>query len=123
MHDWFIALTAAAFGRIAFVSRPLTRYRQHGNNAVGADSQGLFVRGLFVLRNRKEAKRRILLTYTHTEMFRTVYQNDLPGPARSIVDAYLSTQHMRKIPRILAVRRMGCVMQNPVTRLGQVLFG
>ena len=123
MHDWFIALTAAAFGRISFVSRPLTRYRQHGNNAVGANPQGLFVRGLFVLRNRKEAKHRILLTYTHTEMFRTVYQNDLPGPARSIVDAYLSTQHMRKIPRILAVRRMGCVMQNPVTRLGQVLFG
>ena len=26
MHDWFIALTAAAFGRIAFVNRPLTRY-------------------------------------------------------------------------------------------------
>ena len=35
MHDWFIALTAASFGRVAFVDRPLTRYRQHGGNAVG----------------------------------------------------------------------------------------
>ena len=123
MHDWFIALTAAAFGRIAFVDQPLTRYRQHGGNAVGASSRRLLIRGLSALGNRKEAKRRILLTYTHTKVFRKIWGNDLPGSAQNIVDAYLSTQRMRKIHRILAVRRMGCVMQSPVTRLGQILFG
>ena len=123
MHDWFIALTAASFGRIAFVDQPLTRYRQHEGNVIGASSRNLVARGLAALRNRQDAKRRILLTYTHTKVFRKIYGKELPADARNTVDTYLSTQRMRKLPRVLAVRRMGCVMQSPVTRLGQILFG
>ena len=123
MHDWFIALTAASFGRISFVDQPLTRYRQHGGNAIGASAKPLLLRGLDALKNRKDAKRRILLTYTHSKVFRKLYEGELPPGALSVIDAYLSTQHMRKIPRVLAVRRIGCTMQSPVTRLGQILFG
>ncbi len=36
MHDIWVALVAAAFGKIGFVDRPLVRYRQHDSNAVGA---------------------------------------------------------------------------------------
>lgn len=36
MHDWWLALSAAAGGRIAFVDEPLILYRQHGGNQVGA---------------------------------------------------------------------------------------
>ncbi len=38
MHDWWIGLTAAAFGHIDTISEPTMLYRQHGNNAVGAKS-------------------------------------------------------------------------------------
>ena len=123
MHDWFIALTAASFGKIGFVGQALTRYRQHGGNTVGASAQPLVKRGLAALGRRHEAKRRILLTYTHTKVFNKLYAGQLPPEAQEIVSAYLATQHMRKFPRILAVRRMGCVMQSPVTRLGQLFFG
>ena len=123
MHDWFIALTAAAFGRISFVDQPLTRYRQHGNNVMGASAQSLLQRGLEALRNREDAKHRIRLTYTHTAVFRKLYGETLPDPSRAVIDSYLATEHLSKIPRILAVRRMGCMMQSPVTRLGQFFFG
>lgn len=36
MHDAWVTLVAAAFGRIGFVDEPLVLYRQHGANAVGA---------------------------------------------------------------------------------------
>lgn len=123
MHDWFIALTAASFGRIAFIAQPLTRYRQHDGNAIGASKQPLPVRALAALANRSKAKRRILLTYTHTQVFRKLYEGKLPQGALNVVDRYLATRRMWKIPRVLAVRRMGCVMQSPLTRLGQILFG
>ena len=123
MHDWFIALTAASFGKIRFVDQPLTRYRQHGGNAVGASSKNLLARGFAAVLRRQEAKKRILLTYTHTKVFNRLYEGQLPPEAQETVSAYLATQHMRRIPRILAVRRLGCVMQSPVTRLGQILFG
>ena len=36
MHDWWVSLVAAAFGCISFVGEPLSLYRQHGGNDVGA---------------------------------------------------------------------------------------
>jgi glycosyltransferase involved in cell wall biosynthesis len=36
MHDWWLALVAAAFGRIHCIDEALVDYRQHGSNALGA---------------------------------------------------------------------------------------
>ena len=36
MHDWWIALIAAAFGKIVFLNESTILYRQHSNNEVGA---------------------------------------------------------------------------------------
>ncbi|MEM9003747.1 MAG: glycosyltransferase family 2 protein [Cyanobacteria bacterium P01_F01_bin.86] len=38
MHDWWLALVAAYFGHLRFCNDPLVKYRQHGNNVVGAKS-------------------------------------------------------------------------------------
>jgi len=38
MHDWWLALCAGFFGRLEFMPESLTRYRQHGANAIGAKS-------------------------------------------------------------------------------------
>lgn len=36
MHDWWLAVVAAAFGKIVFLDQALLHYRQHGNNTIGA---------------------------------------------------------------------------------------
>ena len=36
MHDHWLAMAAAAFGKIVYLNRPTIRYRQHGGNSVGA---------------------------------------------------------------------------------------
>ncbi len=40
LHDHWLALVAAAFGRIEAVAEPLVRYRQHSANVVGAERYG-----------------------------------------------------------------------------------
>jgi glycosyltransferase involved in cell wall biosynthesis len=36
MHDWWLALVAAAFGKVIFLNTPLVHYRQHDSNTIGA---------------------------------------------------------------------------------------
>jgi len=38
MHDWWLALCAGYFGRLAFMPDKLVKYRQHGANTIGAKS-------------------------------------------------------------------------------------
>jgi glycosyltransferase involved in cell wall biosynthesis len=123
MHDWFIALTAAAFGRVVFLNDVLTGYRQHLDNAIGASSGDQLARGMEALGRQEKAKARIRLTYTHTRSFRDLYGDLLPENARNLIDAYLATEALPKLPRLWQVRRLGCVMQSPVTRAGQLFFG
>jgi len=42
-HDWWLALAAASLGKIGDTPRPTVRYRQHGRNAIGAQSRHAFV--------------------------------------------------------------------------------
>lgn len=123
MHDWFIALTAAAFGHIIFVDEPLVNYRQHGVNVMGASQQTQVQRGARALSQWEKGKARIALTYTHTRAFQEAYGEALPQEARHIIDAYLATEKMPKPRRVLTVQKLGCTMQSSVTRLGQVIFG
>ncbi|WP_243370836.1 glycosyltransferase family 2 protein [Geotalea sp. SG265] len=43
MHDWWLCLVAAAFGRIGYVNEPTVLYRQHGRNDSGAKPTGFGV--------------------------------------------------------------------------------
>lgn len=123
MHDWFIALTAAAFGHILFVDEPLVNYRQHGVNVMGASRMTLGQRGVKALSQWQKGKKRIALTYAHTKAFRAAYGEDLPQEARRIIDGYLATEKMGKLRRVLTVQRKGYTMQSKVTRMGQIIFG
>lgn len=53
MHDWWIAITAARFGKISYIDRATVLYRQHGGNDVGAKK----ARGIgFILRKLTHLK-------------------------------------------------------------------
>ncbi len=43
VHDWWIALVAAAFGFAGYVAQPTVLYRQHGKNLMGARSGHILV--------------------------------------------------------------------------------
>lgn len=36
MHDWWLALVAASFGKLDYIPQQLVSYRQHANNTIGA---------------------------------------------------------------------------------------
>lgn len=61
MHDWWLALVAAAFGKIVCLDKPTILYRQHGKNEVGAKRWSLayILRKAVLAFKREELKRAI----------------------------------------------------------------
>ena len=123
LHDWFIALTAAAFGAVSFVDVPTVEYRQHGDNAIGASRASLPRRAAHSLRPADAARARIARTYENAALFRAAYADALPEGAARCVDAYLATRTLPKLRRVLRVQRKGYRMQSWLFRMGQVVFG
>jgi hypothetical protein len=76
MHDWWLALVAAAFGQIVFEPGKLVKYRQHGRNTLGAT---------------RYIPRKPLSRTTFRELFRNS-PNELlfsvAGQARAFADRY-----------------------------------
>lgn len=42
MHDYWLGLIAASFGYIGYIDKPLVKYRQHGDNSIGAEQYKSF---------------------------------------------------------------------------------
>lgn len=122
MHDWFIALTAAAFGRIVPIPAPLADYRQHGTNTMGASSSGLLRRSLTALRTPDRIRARIALSYRNATQFQRAYGGLLPEAAQRTLVDFARIPHMRKLARMRALHRGGFRMQSTAARAGWMLF-
>ncbi len=122
MHDWFLALTAAAFGHVVCVPHPLVQYRQHGDNEMGASGANLAVRGAKALSAREKGKKRMELTFRHTASFAEAYDGVLPQEAAQVVRRYLALEKKPKLLRMWGMERGNYRMQSFITRAGQLIF-
>jgi len=122
LHDWWAALTAAAFGHILFVNEPTMDYCQHGQNQVGASRQGILARAAKALTAWQKGKERINLTYTHGASFLSCYEKELSCTAKETLENYLEIPKKPKLSRLSALRRGGYTMQNSITRIGHDVF-
>lgn len=77
MHDWWIAVAAARFGRISYIDCATVLYRQHGGNDVGAKKArgiGFILRKLTHLKtllasfDQKAAQARVFLDTFHDQL-------------------------------------------------------
>lgn len=96
MHDWWIALTAAAFGHICHVDQPTMLYRQHHSNGIGAKKNSL----LAYLKEKKTNKKPcvkahcIEQTYHQAELFFERYSPLLKSDHQKILKTYANLGKM-----------------------------
>ncbi len=122
MHDWFIALTAAAFGHVIPVDRQLVDYRQHGSNVMGASNGGLMRRAWQAFRQPARIRKRLQLSYDNAAMIQAAYGSELPKDAQQIIGNFLSIPSARKFKRIRLLIQGDFLMQCTLTRIAALLF-
>ena len=121
MHDMWIALVAAAFGRIGFIHEATVLYRQHGNNANGAKdvkSLAYYKEKLF---HRDKIRETLRLQYRQAGEFLRIYQKQLTEEQREMLSAYAGFEHLGAVARAGVLFRYGVRKKGMIPMLGQIL--
>jgi glycosyltransferase involved in cell wall biosynthesis len=87
MHDWWLALVAAAFGVIEAVPVSLVRYRQHSQNSLGA-KQFSAIQVLKTLLGKVELKPSIQVRLLQAQVFSKRYEEQLSSEQLEMLLAF-----------------------------------
>ncbi len=123
MHDWWIGLVAAAFGKILLVEQSTVRYRQHGANDVGAKDVGS---GEYVqekLDNTDAIHKSIDDTYQQAQAFGDVYSDLLTQEQLSLVTAYAAMKDYGIIKRFATLSKYKFFKSGVLRKVGQIIYG
>jgi glycosyltransferase involved in cell wall biosynthesis len=94
MHDWWLALVAGAFGRIAHIQTPTILYRQHDCNDSGAAPLNLIVamRKIFAPSKLLKTNEFVKRLQRQAAAFLQRYGNMLPPRTRTVLEIYSCLQ-------------------------------
>ncbi len=97
MHDYWIALTAAAFGHISYINKPTMYYRQHSNNTLGAKSYSIKLALQKLKEGRKNMQQAVFQNIIQAECFLNQYENVLNSNHKKILKEFISLKNKRNI--------------------------
>ena len=122
MHDWWVALVAAATGHITTVNKPTVLYRQHGQNALGSRSYGMrYIASRATALFSKGGMHEILLrTYAQAELLRTRLGDRIDPQRRPWVDAWASMSSRGPIARRRIAISRGFAMPDLPRQVGML---
>lgn len=121
MHDWWIALAAATFGRIECLKETTMLYRQHGNNSVGAKDAKSIKYILEQIKNGKHIKSVLGKTYLQAEAFDDCFKDALPNEAKHILANYQAVSTSDKAKKIVLIIKYGFLKNGVLRAIGQLL--
>ncbi|GEM_PF-1827735 len=117
IHDWWLIQVATLFGHVECVDRPLIKYRQHGNNAIGLGNPGksswsgrlqkLTRPMTFVRRRADKWHKQVKAIRMALKALEEQFGDQLPDNARSLVDAGYVAPNAGKLHRLLKSAHAG----------------
>jgi rhamnosyltransferase len=94
MHDWWLALIAAAFGAIGFIDTPTVLYRQHATNVIGSRSYFKKIKHFF-----KDPRRRIQYPIDQARALLAI-KRDMPSRKKNMIQTYINILNAPRIDRL-----------------------
>lgn len=121
MHDWWLALLAAACGKIGFLDEATIDYRQHGGNVVGAKNVKSPAYLLRRLQNNNFHDS-FLETTAQAAALAEAYGDRMPPEQRRLCEVFASLPQRSKPERLRLCRQYHFYKQSLPRRIGQVLW-
>ena len=114
MHDWWVMLTASAFGQVGWLPEPTILYRQHRDNAVGAQNVRSLRFRLWQLTHLPQLRRKMRESFWQAESFLRCYRSRLAPGQRRLLEDFCSIMKKRKLGRWRTARRLGIYRGGPL---------
>ena len=121
MHDMWLALIAAAFGKIGFVNKATMLYRQHGNNANGAKNVKTLKYFIWKLTGAKEIHQGLVAQYKQAEEFLEIYQSKLTDEQRQMLQTYAEFEQKTFFEKLFSMKKYHLCKKGFVRVMGQLL--
>ncbi len=96
MHDWWLYITACAFGKVAFIDTQTILYRQHSCNAVGANNR---------IKSTSEMVNSVNKTILNASHFLKSYKNILSENHKALVSDYANIKNINPLKRFSILRK------------------
>lgn len=132
MHDHWLALVAAAFGKMAFIEEATVLYRQHGGNVLGAHRAGRV--SLSITRKWRFIKRYFIegnfedyLTKSHlleqAEDFLKCFEYRLPEPQKQTVKNFIGLKELTGWKAVRTMLKNDFLLPNKAETIEFLIYG
>jgi len=122
MHDWWLMLVAAAFGKIGYTYESTALYRQHKGNSIGARDMGALSYKLRRLLDHEAVRYAIDITYVQARNFLEMYRKRLSSSQIELIEAYCRIPQMSKFEKIRTLFCLGTLKNTLSRRVAHFLF-
>lgn len=119
MHDWWLGLLAAAFGKIGYTTQPLMLYRQHGDNSVGAKNIRDFSFYTHKLAQKEEIQKNYREMFAQAEFLRRAYDDRLTDDQKEILEAWYTIPTLSRLGKVRRILKYGFTKNTRLRTLGQ----
>ena len=122
MHDWWLGLIAAAFGKIVFLETPTMLYRQHGGNEVGAkDAKSLsFI--LSKLKSIDKMKKIYKIISLQAKFLADNYDEMLTSKQKKLLRAVAELPKLNRIEKIRTIKKYRLYKNTVLRNLAQFIL-
>ena len=120
VHDWWMALIAAGFGRVVYLDEMTLKYRQHENNEIGSTSYIGYVKKRW--ENLREQREVLRATIRQGRAFYQVFGDELPADTKRIIRAFATMGEASPVERRVRMLRYGFTKSGLIRNAGLFLL-
>lgn len=118
MHDWWCGLIAAYYGKIVYLNESTIKYRQHGDNSVGAKKVFSASNIMKVIQSGEDVKKSLRMTREQVAEFIRVY-----GIEDKVAVDYSQLQCLNKIQRLNYYQKNNVKKSGLARNVGLMIWG
>lgn len=105
MHDWYLALLAAAIGKLVYIDQPGELYRQHDNNVLGARTVTKRLKTWLSGPSKMLEKYWWLIHASQAQADKILQENELGDEQEAVIRNYIALERLSLSQRIRVLRQ------------------